>query len=192
MTATALLLLVPLAAPPAETSPTARPIAEWVTDLGGEDYAKQRLAYDALLKAGPKAEGAVPELTKLLGKKNVRLDEVAEILGAIGPGARDAVPALLAQLPKEDGGFGYSAEAIARAVARIDGPKPEATRALLLSSGKCQPIFLVGSQTLRDYPAQVIPQVVALCGDKDAKVRAKAATVLATLKDKEPSKVPTQ
>jgi HEAT repeat protein len=176
MTAPVLVLLVSLSAPPVEL-----PLADWVAELGNENRATQQAAYEALLKAGPKAKAAVPALVKALGAKNVQTAYVADILGAIGPDAKEAVPALLGHLPKEDS-WGVETETIARAVAKIDGPKIEATRALLLTQSRCQPINLLGSQTLQEYPAQVIPHVLALCGDKDWQVRVKAVTVLGTLK----------
>jgi HEAT repeat protein len=200
MIATVLLLLVPVSAPPvpapagcfpAEKPIQGRSVEDWVADLGGTDATKQRAAYDVLLKAGQSAKGAVPALTKLLGEKNAPTGYIAEILGAIGPDAKSAVPALIAALPK-DQGFGYGAETIARALAQIDAPKIEATRSLLLSQGKCVSILLTSSWTLRDYPAQVVEHLVTLCADKDAKVRENAALVLGLLKEKEASKVPTK
>ncbi len=151
-----------------------------VADLGDKDVSKQYAALDALVKAGPKAKAAVPALVKQLEIDAARRHAVG-VLGAIGPDAKDAVPALLAVLPK-DKESGYAVDAIAVALMQIDGPKPEATRALLLSSGKCTPIYLVSSQTLRERPAVVVPHVVALSTDPDAQVRVKAATVLGGLK----------
>ncbi len=198
MTATVLLLLVPLGAPAdpppaaAEVKIDGRTVAEWVADLRSSDPMKQRDAHQALLKAGPKAKSAVPELTKYLGEKYARYDYAAEILGAIGPDAKEAVPALIALLPKEPASIGYGSERIAFAIAQIDGPRIEATRVLLLERTKANVIFLKLSGTLHNYPAQVIPQLVTLCGDKDAKVRANAADVLGVLKQKEIQKVPTK
>src|SRR5215470_14344945 len=100
-----LLLLVPLAAAPADPpapTPTDE-IAKWVADLSNENREKQTAAYEALMKAGPKAKSAVPALTKRLDDKNVQVGQVANILGEIGPDAKDAVPALLAALSKEGG-----------------------------------------------------------------------------------------
>ncbi len=192
MTATALLLLVPLVAPahpaPAGPPPAAaeaadqRALAAWVDDLRSTDFDKKRDAAAALIKAGPKAKALVPQFVKMIGEENPDFNVVA-ILGAIGPGAKEAVPALIALLPKQNNS-GYGVEPIAVAIARIDGPALEATRALLLASGKCDPISLLGSQTLADYPAQVVPHVVQLCADEDVKVRVKAATVLSHLKTK--------
>ena len=118
MTATALLLLVPLTAAPADPpAPTDEMVAKWVADLSNEDSAKQRAAHEALVKVGPKAKSAVPALTKLLGENKASVYYVADVLGAIGPDAKDAAPALLAVLPKE-GGYG-AVEQIALALARM-------------------------------------------------------------------------
>ena len=68
--------------------------------------------------AKPKA--AVPALAKLLGEKNAPVSYVASILGAIGPDAKEAVPALLALVPK-DRSAGYGIEGVALALAKIDG-----------------------------------------------------------------------
>jgi HEAT repeat protein len=190
MTATALLLLIPLAAPPAEPAAEAvseRQIAAWVADLRGTDFMKQRDAHEALLKAKPKA--AVPALAKLLDEKNAPIYYVAGILGAIGSDAKEAVPALLALVPK-DGTASYGIESIALALAKIDSAKLEATRAQLLGTQRCRPNLLVGSEVLREYPAQVIPHVVALCEDKEPHVRARAAGFLGTIKEKEIQTVP--
>ncbi|MBP3957074.1 HEAT repeat domain-containing protein [Gemmata sp. G18] len=179
MTTIILLLVAPLAGAPLEVSDDPA-IFSWVADLGGADIEKQFAARAALVKAGPKAKSAVPLLAKQLGDKTARRHAI-EVLGAIGPSAKDAVPALIAQLPNEDG-IGYAAEDVAVAITAIDGPKPEATRALILTSAKGGTVMLLGSQTLREHPAEVVPHVVAFCGDKDAKVRARAATVLGELK----------
>jgi HEAT repeat protein len=181
-------MLVPLLAPAETLSPDIL-FAEWVAHLGSEDPAKQEAAYKALLKAGPRAKSAVPALVKALRAKNVPTSDVVDVLGAIGPAANEAVPALLALLPK-DGDLGPGADRIAVAVAKIDGPKVEATRALLLTYTKSERICLIGSHALREYPAQVIPHLVEFCGDKDAQVRMKTATVLGTLKEKEPVEPP--
>ena len=184
-TMTALLLLVPLAAAPADPpapTPTDEMVARWVADLTNEDSAKQRAAHESLMKAGPKAKSAVPALTKLLGEKNAPVYYAADVLGAIGPDAKAAVPALLERLAK-DGSYGAT-EQIAVALARIDSAKLEATRALLLGQRRCTPNLLVGSQVLHSYPAQVIPHLVALCSDKEPQVRAKAAEFIGTLKER--------
>ncbi|MBN9121632.1 MAG: HEAT repeat domain-containing protein, partial [Planctomycetes bacterium] len=163
-----------------------RPVAEWVADLRAEDREKQHAAYEALLKAKPKS--AVPALITVLGEKNAPVHYVAEILGTIGPDAKEAVPALLALVPK-DGGFG-STETIAWALARIDGPKIETVRSLLLGTRRCVPNLLVGSPVLREYPGPVVRHLVALCGDKEPGVRERAAAFLGTLKEKEAGTVP--
>ncbi len=199
MTATALLLFIPLAAPTAPpTEPPAneaigiRTLATWVGELRSTDPTTQKTAFDALVKAGPKAKDAVSLLVKMLDEKDAQVYQIVEILGAIGPNAKEAVPALLALLPKEPGFGGYMVDRIATAVAKIEAPKIEATRVLLMATARCTPSVLLSSQTLAEYPTQVVAQVVELCADKNPRVRAKAALVLGTLKQKEFTKVPTK
>ena len=43
------------------------------------------------MRAGAKAKSAVPDLIKLLGVKDVRSDQIADILVSIGPDAKAAV-----------------------------------------------------------------------------------------------------
>src|SRR5262245_17219154 len=164
MTAAALLLLIPLFAPPevpADPIIEGRPLSAWVADLADPDDKKQQLAATALTKAGPKAKPAVPHLVKMLDPKDNRVGWALEILRAIGPDAKEAVPALLTLLPK-DGGFVPFVDRISLTLAKIDGVKPEATRALLLSYAKCTRIVIVNSGTMNEYPAQVVPHLVAL------------------------------
>src|SRR5262245_58459181 len=107
MTATVLLLFVPLAPPapppasPAEEVLRLRQLVTWVGNLRNEDYEKQRAAADALIKAGPKAKEVVPMLVQMIGEKGVHTALIADILAAIGPDAKEAVPKLLAALPKD-------------------------------------------------------------------------------------------
>lgn len=184
-----LLLLVPLVNPVADP-PSETTLAAWVADLASDDGAKQRAAHDALVKAGPKAKAAVPELVKLLDPKSRAVALATNVLGAIGPDAKDAVPALMKLIPKEPGGFGYFAEQVAFALARIDGPKIEATRVLMFASTKGHSVYLTVSQTFQQYPAEVTKQLILLCADPDPKARAKAAEVIGTLKQRPAAKVP--
>jgi hypothetical protein len=188
MTATAFLLLVPLGAPstpiPTDPPPAAeikvddQTLAAWVTDLGGKDFAKRRMAYENLLKAGAKAKSTIPALTKLLEDKDASVSYVAEILGAFGPDAKQAVPSLIATLPPDSTWGSNTWEVVACALAQIDGPKIEATRVLLLSSSKGLAIHLTHSKTLYDYPEQVVSHLSTLCGDKSPLVRERVATRL--------------
>jgi HEAT repeat protein len=179
-----LLLLVPLAEPLDD-----RTVAALVADLKSTDAGKQFAAHAALVKAGPHAKSAVPDLIKMLEDKTQRYDYAADVLGAIGPGAKAAVPALLARLPKEPGQFGFGSEHLAAALAKIDGPKIEATRVLLLATLKGGGIYLQSSGTLHAYTPEVVKHLITLCADPDKVVRQKAATVLAALKVREPAKV---
>ncbi len=178
------LFVVPMADPIDEGK-----VAALVADLGSTDPKKQLDAYTALVAAGPQAKSGVPALIKLLEDKSQRLDYAADVLGAIGPDAKAAMPALLARLPKEPGQFGFGSEHLAQALAKIDGPKIEATRVLLLSTMKGGGIYLSASGTLHAYAPDVVKHLVVLCADKDAVVRQKAATVLGGLKVREPAKV---
>jgi HEAT repeat protein len=185
MTASALVLLVSLSAPPAPAA--AEPLDErtvlaWVADLTAENFEKRMTACLAFEKAGPRAKAAVPALIKMINPKTGEGFIAIDMLAHIGPAAKEAVPTLMGLLAR-DTSSGYYVEGIARALAKIDGPKIEATRALLLSSGKCTPIYLTVSSTLYDYPGPVVGHLVTLCADKDAKVREQAATVIATLND---------
>ena len=75
----------------------------------------------------------------------------------------------------------YLGSRLGHTIASIDGPKPEATLTLLLSTGRCTPNMLEHSHYLHQHPGQVVPHLVALCADKNESIREKAATVLATL-----------
>src|SRR5262245_7685878 len=129
---TTLLFTLVLAAPAQQpaSEPDAKQLAAWVADLSGSDAAKSGVAREALIKAGPKAKAFVPDLIKLLTSKDDRLSwgmtHAVAILGAIGPDAKDAVPALMA-LCKVQGYSSFPAD-LGYAIARIDGPKPEVTR----------------------------------------------------------------
>jgi HEAT repeat protein len=166
-------------APAPVVVPDAKQLAAWVADLSAQDNDRRRAAINALVKAGPRAKSAVPDLIKLLKEKDWRADNIIEILGAIGPDAKDAVPHLLALLKPT--GYGFVNDRIAVAVAKVDAPKLEATRALLLTPSKGHDISLLGSRYLREYAALVVPHVVELCQHKDADVRVKAVGLLGSL-----------
>lgn len=176
MLATLLLCCsAPPAAPAALTEPEAVAlVAKFVSD----DREASAAALKELTEAGPGAKAAVPALVKLLTPDHLKRYDAIEVLRAIGPGAKEALPALLAQLPTRERGNGYEAERIAVAVAAIDEPKRECTRALLLTSAKCTPIYLEQSALLLSHPAHVVRHLCELCSDKDAKVRQNAAIVL--------------
>ena len=183
-----LLLLLATSAPaqpPQSVAPAIddKQLASWVAALSDKDFAKHNAARDALVKAGPKAKPVIPDLIKLLGDKDAQVTwatlHAVDVLGAIGPDARDATPALLARVKPMFGG-GYQ-DRLAVALAKIDGPKPEATLAMLMSSGKGTPLTLVGSEYLKSYPAAITEHLLALCKDKGPEVRQKAVIVLAGL-----------
>jgi HEAT repeat protein len=166
-------------APMPAVAPGAKQLGAWLADLSHEDGERRRAALAALVNAGPRARALVPELAKHLQPDDRLLGDSLDVLAAIGPDAKDAVPALVGMLKPRD--MSYLGSRLAHTVASIDGPKPEATLTLLLSTGKCTPNMLEQSNYLRDYPAQVVPHLVALCGDKDASIREKAAAVLGVL-----------
>jgi HEAT repeat protein len=167
-------------APAPTVVPDAKQIAAWVADIASADFTRQEAARAGLVKAGPKAKAAVPELITIAAGQKGRPDFASEVLGAIGPDAKDALPTLLAQC-KPATFTGYLLDAPAIAVTRIDGPKLEITLALLQSSSKGSSIYLEASRYLREFPAQVVPHLVELCGSKDANLRIKAATVIGHL-----------
>jgi HEAT repeat protein len=185
MTATALLLLVPLAAaeprqPALDLPPDT--VAALVRDLSAADGEKKRAACAALVAAGPRAKAAVPALVALIGRPDVHNYQVAEVLGAIGPDAKTAVPALFKLIP-DDRWPGYEVDHVALALAKIDRAPIEATRVLLLARVRCTPTYLPGSQVLHQFPEQVVPHLVALCADKEPEIRRLAALTIGTLND---------
>src|SRR5262245_53784297 len=102
---TTLLLLIiavsPTQKPQAAAEPDAKQLAAWAADLSDKDFAKQNAARDALIKAGAKAAPIVPDLIKLLDEKNGKqlnwgMGHAVDILAAIGPDAKEALPALMA------------------------------------------------------------------------------------------------
>jgi len=165
-------------APMPAAVPDAKQIATWVADLADSGSERQQIAIDGLKRAGARAKAAVPDLIEMLTADPPRVPWYIgiEIFGAIGPDAKAAVPYLTAEF-KPDFNGGYN-DRIAVAIANIDGPKPVSTLALLMSSTKVNPVGLSGSQYFKEYPKQVVPHLVDLCGHKDATVREKAAIVL--------------
>lgn len=84
------------------------------------------MALCALRQSGPDAWPAVPKVIPWL-KKGWPQDTAAEVLKNIGPGARQAVPALIDQLDQEDEGFSD----ISWALKRIGGITAEHLPALI-------------------------------------------------------------
>ncbi len=165
-------------APMPAVLPDDKQIALWVADLSNPTADRRRIAAEGLVRVGTRAKAALPELIKSLkaDQPEIPWHIAFAVLGAIGPDAKEALPHLMTKFAA---GFnGAYNDLLAGAIARIDGPKPEVTLALLTSFTKVNPIALAGSQYLRDYPAQVVPHLVDLCGNKDATIREKAAHVL--------------
>ena len=94
------------------------------------------------------------------------------------------MPALLATLPPDSSYGNNTWEIVACALAKIDGPKIEASRALLLTSSKGLEIHLARSQTLYEYPEQIVSHLITFCGDKNPSVLERAALVISGLKEK--------
>src|SRR4051812_46307431 len=93
--------------PPAVPEADAKQLAAWVADLSAKEYTKQGAARDALIQAGPKAKAVVPDLIKLVEARkqpgSTAWFYAVEVLGALGPDARDAAPALK-EMAKTDSG----------------------------------------------------------------------------------------
>ena len=176
-----LLAIAPAQLPAPAVDP--KQLAAWVADLSDKDYKKQQAARDALVKVGPRAKPVLPDLIKLLGRPGEKATwgriNAVDVLAAIGPEAKDAVPALMTLVKPES--YSVNVDRIAIAVAKIDGPKPEVTSALLQSTAKGSPIVLASSTYLQMHPAEAAGHLVDLCKDPTPEVRRRAVIVLAGL-----------
>jgi HEAT repeat protein len=181
----ATVLLLALTATDAPPAHAGRPLAEWLKDLDSPDEKVQHAAVVAVGKMGPKAKAAVPQLVAILKadprpKPSFWMDNAAaDALGVIGPGAKDAVPALVARLTdaKRSPRFPLSA---GDALARIDGPRPEAARALLLETNvRCGGLLLFFADYPRTHPVETTRHLIDLTRDADETVRVRAVGVLA-------------
>jgi HEAT repeat protein len=163
--------------------PDLKQLSDWVTDLDNKDFAKQNAAVSGLAKAGHKALPVLPDLIKLIERKEGQLSwgtiHAINVVGAIGPEAKEAIPALLTHV-KPGFGRGYM-DNVAIALAKIDKPHPEATKALLLSSSKGSPLLLRDSEYLKSYRAAVAAHLLVCCDDKDLDTRERALVVLGGL-----------
>jgi HEAT repeat protein len=194
MTASLVLLLAlqtPPAAPPADDHPATRTadavpringrtLTEWLADLNGTDEQKQRAALTAITNLGPKAKAAVPDLRKLfLNKESHRRWDAAAALAAIGPEAKDALPDLYAVFREQPAADRGAVPVLVDAIGCLGGASAETTRALLLTDPiRCGGLVLPSSRYAYAAGPAVVGHVVDLCQDKDAKVRARAATCL--------------
>jgi len=161
-----------------------RPLDDWVKDLDSADEKVQHAAILAVKAMGPKAKSAVPRLIDVLkaepkqGSQSYLYNETADALGAIGPDAKEAVPALLARLKAEKRSVRYAVHA-GDALALIDGPNQDATRALLLElNPRCGGRLLFFAQYPVKNPGETVRQIIALTQDKDVTVRQLAIQAL--------------
>jgi HEAT repeat protein len=91
---------------------------------------RERAAAELGFECGPDARAAVPDLVKrLFDSRSAVRSVAAEALGRIGPGARDAAPALLALLESDELAFVQSAAC--EALGRIEPAEKEAVVAAL-------------------------------------------------------------
>jgi HEAT repeat protein len=172
----------PPAARPADAVPSfkGRTLTEWLADLNGTDEEKQRAALVAIMNLGPKAKAVVPDLRKLLlNKESNRRWDAAYALAAIGPDAKDALPDLYAVFREQPAGNYGAVPVLVDAIGSLGGASAETTRALILIDRiKGGGMVLPSSAYAHAAGPAVVGHVVDLCADKDASVRARAATCL--------------
>jgi len=130
--------------------------------LGSPYWADRKQAAEALGQIGPKAQDALPDLTKALLDPESRVCIAAvEALGQIGPAER-VIPILIAVLGDDDPGIGLAAS---EALARIG---PEAIPALIealkhdtlaqsaaIREGAAEALGLIGPEAREAVPALI-------------------------------------
>jgi hypothetical protein len=148
--------------------------------------AANSLQFRALYK-DPGAAGAVPALADALKDPDALARmEAAEALNAIGPPARNAVPALLAALQANQKmvelGDAMAAVEIARALATIDEATAQqhALPFLLGAYDRRPDVREIVVEGLQDFeaPEKVMPTFIRALADADASVRRNAAAGL--------------
>jgi HEAT repeat protein len=114
-------------------TPTPAPIQPWSEPKWSREESAAHFlfeaSWDALARIGPKA---VPVLAELLAHKDVEIrGRAAEVLKSLGPGAADAVPALVKRL-----GDGENQRVCSKALAALAaiGPKAEAAIPALITT----------------------------------------------------------
>lgn len=98
-----------------------KPLSYWLDRLKDSNYSERKRAAQALIRIGPQAKDAVPDLIRMLRseKDGVMQGLAAYALGAIGPAADDAVPTLADALGRATGGHMSPGHATARALVQI-------------------------------------------------------------------------
>jgi HEAT repeat protein len=155
-----------------------RPTRYWRMALTDSDPKTQKETHEALKEGGP---SALPVLAEVL-QKDDRAEarwRAADLLGQIGPEAREsssAMAALVAALRDRDS---YVRAVAAAALASIGPAGPDALPPLcdMLSGGERVPALRALAR-YGDEAAPAIPRVIELLGDDDSEVRWNAARTL--------------
>ena len=165
-------------------APAARPLAEWGLGLGQANGWRFR-ALDLLRRMGPEAAPAVdPVLESLPREADPRVRRVMfDLLVAVGPAARQAVPLLTGWLtpPLDDAAVRDAAVALAA----VDGENPatlEVLRGALLDEETlARPGVLEAVARLGPAAAPLIPLLIDLLEDPEDATRFQAAAALGAL-----------
>ncbi len=138
----------------------------------GDDETLRHAALNALLETRALRQAAVPKLAaSLKDAKPAAREYAARALGRIGPGAADALPALV-EATRASGG----APAFAGALAEI-GPKALPPLLAILQNGKPEEGKWV-LEALRSFGPPGVPYLTETLKDKRPEVRASAAVAL--------------
>jgi HEAT repeat protein len=162
-----LRLLIDALKDPDNFTPLPSLLGAFGRQLGLEASSVQHEVGLALLRAGPAARAAVPDLKKLLASENTSERSLAAtILGEIGPDAKEAVPALL-KLLKEERSVRIAA---AEALSRLDTSVVETIPILIDALNDEFPgISLQGGarDALRRFGKPTVSALVALLRDRE-------------------------
>ncbi|MHC4405315.1 MAG: M56 family metallopeptidase, partial [Planctomycetota bacterium] len=142
------------------------------------------LAEDALEKMGPAAKAAVPGLTEILGGTDLGASHcAARVLAAIGPDAREAVPALIACLQRRNDPWGQLS--LCTSLATLDPKSSQAIEALTrLADGPCrdiQPAAHFHLVKMGETGASHFQALIDALEDSNPRVRLTAAAYLGRL-----------
>ncbi len=149
-----------------------------VDALGTSDEDVRRCAIHALGDIGPEAATALPALTKLLQRNDVRRDTILHALGRMGP---SAIPLLLDVVRKNPPRYGYAAchEAIA-SVGKEAVPHLEKLLQHEDATTRAQAAHTLCHFRKRDV-AEAVPALLRALEDPDVQVRRWAAEALEKL-----------